>query len=111
MILSNIRRVSSTLARRPAPSRAPSRSRTRRRAPDQKREQIAAAAAELFAERGYVGATTARIAERAGVSEGIVFHHFRTKRELFHRVVVDYGREFVRAMFGDDPASNPFSFY
>jgi AcrR family transcriptional regulator len=81
----------------------------RRRDPEQKRAQIAAAAAALFAERGYAGATTARIARRAGVSEGIVFHHFRSKRDLFRQVVSDYGREFVRAMFGGDPASEPAS--
>lgn len=89
-----------TLRHRPA-------KRARRRAPEEKRAQIAAAAAALFADHGYAGATTARIAARAGVSEGIVFHHFRTKRELFARVVDDYGREFVRAMFGDDPAARP----
>jgi len=83
------------------------RKRARRRAPDEKREQIAAAAAALFAELGYAGATTARIAARARVSEGIVFHHFRSKRELFTRVVADYGRDFVRAMFGDDPFGSP----
>ena len=82
-------------------------SRIRRRAPDEKREQIAAAAAELFADRGFAGTTTARIAERAGVSEGIVFHHFGSKRELFRRVVADYGRDFVRAMFGDSPSEHP----
>lgn len=81
----------------------------RRRDPDEKRDRIVAAAAALFAERGYAAATTARIAARAGVSEGIVFHHFRSKRELFRRVVADYGRDFVRAMFGSDPAASPVS--
>ena len=79
----------------------------RRRAPEEKRAQIASAAAALFAEHGYAGATTARIAERAGVSEGIVFHHFRSKRELFREVVAEYGRKFVRAMFGEDPSAVP----
>ncbi len=94
------RRVRSGTARRAAPH-------ARRRAPGEKREQIAAAAARLFAERGYVGTTTAGIARAAGVSEGIVFHHFRSKRELFGAVAASYGREFVRAMFGDDPTRRP----
>ncbi len=83
--------------------------RARRRAPDEKREQILAAAAALFGDEGYAGATTARIASRAEVSEGIVFHHFGSKRELFRQVVAEYGRSFVRAMFGDDPAAEPRS--
>jgi AcrR family transcriptional regulator len=93
--------VTPTQATRSRPARA------RRRAPGEKREQIVAAAAELFARRGYAGATTAAIARRAGVSEGIVFHHYGSKRELFREVVADYGRSFVRSMFGDDPAANP----
>lgn len=92
-----------------SPARSARPPRARRRAPDEKRERIVTAAAALFAERGYAAATTARIAARAGVSEGIVFHHFRSKRELFRRVVADYGRDFVRAMFGDDPAASPVS--
>lgn len=79
----------------------------RRRAPHEKREQIAEAARELFAQHGYAGATTAGIARRAGVSEGIVFHHFRSKRELFGYAVADYGRAFARAMFGNDPGAAP----
>jgi AcrR family transcriptional regulator len=81
--------------------------RARRRAPEEKRAEIATAAAELFAEHGYSGATTAGIARRAGVSEGIVFHHFGSKRELFSRVVADYGRDFVEAMFGDHQPDRP----
>ncbi len=80
----------------------------RRRAPDRKREQIAQAAAELFAERGYSGATTAAIAARAGVSEGTVFHHYTSKRGLFRAVVARYGTALVRAMFGVD-AAEPLS--
>lgn len=37
---------------------------------------------EVVAERGYVAATTAQIAERAGVSEMTLFRHFPTKESL-----------------------------
>ena len=40
------------------------------------------AAVELFAERGYEATATARIAERAGVSEMTLFRHFPTKEAL-----------------------------
>lgn len=79
----------------------------RRRAPDLKREQIGRSAAELFVERGYAGSTTAEIAARAGVSEGIVFHHYGSKRELFRAVVAGYGHTLTRAMFGEDPRGRP----
>ena len=49
---------------------------TRRRAPDEKCARIKAAARELFASQGYEETPTAQVAQRAGVSEGILFHHF-----------------------------------
>lgn len=47
-----------------------------------KDETIVAAAREVFLERG-IQATTAEVAERAGVSEGSIFKRFKTKTELF----------------------------
>lgn len=41
-----------------------------------------AAALELFCEHGFAGTSTRRIAERAGVAEGLVFHYFATKEAL-----------------------------
>lgn len=52
------------------------------------REGIAAAARAAFAMDGYSGASTARIARDAGVSEGALFHHFPTKAALFREVFV-----------------------
>jgi len=42
-------------------------------------DQILEAAARVFAERGYAGATTNHIAERAGVSIGSVYQYFPNK--------------------------------
>ena len=44
--------------------------------------QILAAAAELFAERGYKGTTTRAIAERAGVNEVTIFRRFQNKQGI-----------------------------
>jgi AcrR family transcriptional regulator len=46
------------------------------------REQILEAARAVFLEKGFE-ATTATIAERAGVSEGSLFNHFDNKQALF----------------------------
>ncbi len=53
------------------------------------RQQLLDAAAAVFAERGYAGATTKEIAKAAGVSEGTIYRHFVDKRELFGAVFVD----------------------
>ena len=50
---------------------------------EQRRGAIVAAAAQLFADHGYAGTTTAGIATAAGISTGALFHYFRSKRELF----------------------------
>ncbi len=41
------------------------------------------AARELFAEHGFDKVTTQAIAAAAGVAQGSVFHHFKSKRDLF----------------------------
>ena len=45
------------------------------------------AALALFSSQGFAGTTTKAIAERSGVTESILFRHFRTKEELLRAVV------------------------
>lgn len=78
--------------------------RTYRRAPEQKRELLLCAARELFAEHGFDETSTLRIANRAGVSEGILFHHFGSKKGLFVRLAEDYARAASAATMPADPA-------
>ena len=47
-----------------------------------RREQVLSAALALFCEHGYAATSTRRIAEAAGVAEGLVFHYFPTKDAL-----------------------------
>lgn len=52
-----------------------------------KREVIIETAERLFAECGYDGTSTARIAHEAGVPSGLVFYHFATKLDLLLAIV------------------------
>jgi AcrR family transcriptional regulator len=52
------------------------------------RSVVLRAAAEEFADRGYAGASVARIAERAGLTLGAVYFHFKTKGDLAREIVV-----------------------
>ena len=45
------------------------------------------AAGAVFAEQGFHAATTAAVAERAGVSKGLVFNYFKTKDDLLQALV------------------------
>lgn len=55
----------------------------RRLAPDDRRELIVAAAAELYTQRGYDEVSSTELARAAGVSRGLLSHYFPTKRSLY----------------------------
>jgi AcrR family transcriptional regulator len=52
-----------------------------------RREQLLDTAAELFARSGYARATTAQLAKAAGVTEPIIYRHFKSKRDLFIELI------------------------
>jgi AcrR family transcriptional regulator len=54
---------------------------------EETRQRILRAAAALFAERGYAGATTRAIAAAAGVNEVTIFRHFGNKKSLLLAVI------------------------
>jgi AcrR family transcriptional regulator len=53
----------------------------------QRREQLIQVATRLFAETGYEATTTKQIAEKAGVTEPILYRHFESKQDLFIAIV------------------------
>lgn len=55
---------------------------TRQERAEHTREELLQAATEVFAERGYTGATYREIAESAGYSRGLVHFHFQSKSLL-----------------------------
>ena len=50
------------------------------------REQIIQAAAELFMEFGYSATSIDAVAERLGATKGRIYHHYRSKADLFFDV-------------------------
>ncbi|MBB6445504.1 TetR/AcrR family transcriptional regulator [Bacillus benzoevorans] len=48
----------------------------------EKQKKILAAAIESFSEKGYAATSTNAIAKKAGVAEGTIFRHYKTKKEL-----------------------------
>lgn len=52
-----------------------------------RREVIANAAAVLFSERGYRGASIEEIARGSGVTPPVVYEHFDSKRELYRELL------------------------
>jgi AcrR family transcriptional regulator len=73
----------------------------RRAKQDRSRETVRIvfeAAAQVLRKRGYAGATTNHIAERAGVSVGTLYQYFADKDELFDALTKSYFAEIVDAV-------------
>jgi TetR/AcrR family transcriptional regulator len=57
---------------------------TRKRFSSQeRRNQLLGIAVKLFSQRGFEGTTTKSIAAAAGVSEAVIFQHFKNKEDLY----------------------------
>jgi TetR/AcrR family transcriptional repressor of bet genes len=61
---------------------------------DVRRQDMQKAAFDLLAESGFHGATLGKIAERLGMSRGIVHHYFKDKEELLE-AAVRYGNRMI----------------
>jgi AcrR family transcriptional regulator len=52
-----------------------------------KQIKILQAAVEIFSEKGYAATSTSEIAQKAGVAEGTIFRHYKTKKDLLISIV------------------------
>ena len=52
-----------------------------------KQKAIYQAAAKLFGEKGFEGASMDEIAEKAKVAKGTIFYHFKNKEDLFYALI------------------------
>ncbi|WP_425390299.1 TetR/AcrR family transcriptional regulator [Ekhidna sp.] len=64
----------------------------------EKQEKIVSSALRLFAEQGYASTSTSKVAKEAGVSEGLIFRHFKNKEGLL-QAILSQGQEKVSHMF------------
>jgi AcrR family transcriptional regulator len=73
----------------------------------ERRETIARAATEVFAERGYRGASIEEIARRSGVTPPVVYDHFASKQALYRSLLeshfADLQQVWAEHFSGDDP--------
>lgn len=65
-----------------------------------RRDVIERAAAGVFAERGYHGASIDEIARRSGITPPVVYDHFASKRDLYRRLL-ERTRDELLAMWGE----------
>lgn len=63
----------------------------------QRRERIVDAAAELFAERGFMGASIADLAEACKTSKSLVYHYYASKEDILFDVMHSHVRALLDA--------------
>jgi TetR/AcrR family transcriptional repressor of mexJK operon len=63
-----------------------------------RRQAILRAAAEVFLQHGYLGATTDEVAARASVSKQTLYKHFAGKQQLFGAVILETTAAVVEAL-------------
>jgi AcrR family transcriptional regulator len=72
----------------------------------ERRRQLLAAAAEVFGDKDYDDVSVDEVAEAAGVSHGLVFQYFGTKKDLYVATMEPLIEEF-RARIAPDPELPP----
>ena len=100
--------MATTKVRKSAPTKPFGRPRIQDRAPGETRERLVEAAAEVFAELGYAGASIQSIAAAADLTSGTIYRHFESKAALLLEVV----KRAVHAVplvdrLGDDSGAEP----
>ena len=74
-----------------------------------KQTTILQSALELIAERGFHGAPMSLVAQRAGVSAGIIYHYFASKEALIHALYRQIEANFSHALLVGIPQSLPLN--
>jgi len=73
-----------------------------------KRHRAIAAAARVFADKGYHAATTRDIADQLGIRQGSLYYYFKSKEEALEEVCILALRDYVGRMAAIASSDQPF---
>jgi TetR/AcrR family acrAB operon transcriptional repressor len=77
--------------------------------PEQTVENILSVSAKLFVEKGYEKTSVQDITDALGMSKGAIFHHFKSKEDIFNAVIsrqAQYAEQAVYEMINEVKAIN-----
>ncbi len=77
----------------------------RKRDPEGTRDRLVRGALDLFTTIGYHESTTPQIAARAGVAEGTIYRHFKSKEQLLNSIYQAAVRRFQQTIRTSDAAA------
>ena len=63
-----------------------------------RREEIIKSATRLFARKGFCQTAVSEVAKEAGVAQGTVFHHFKSKQNLLTAICDDLILEYIKGI-------------
>jgi AcrR family transcriptional regulator len=73
-----------------------------------KRTLILQATLDLIAEEGWLGAPMAKVAKRAGVSAGIIYHYFANKDDLIRALYAQIKKQWSASVVAGDALNAPY---
>ncbi|WNF37458.1 TetR/AcrR family transcriptional regulator [Bacillaceae bacterium IKA-2] len=74
----------------------------------EKQLKIVEAAIDSFSEKGFAATSTSEIAKKAGVAEGTIFRHYKTKKDLLFAIVKPLMTKFFGPIVAKDFAKDIF---
>ena len=72
-----------------------------------KKNEVMRVATYLFSELGFENTSMAKICKVSGVSKGLVYHHFASKKELLRAIFADTTKRMIEMSEGSEVVSNP----
>ena len=72
-----------------------------------KKKEVMRVATYLFSELGFENTSMVKICEDAGVSKGLVYHHFKSKKELLRAIFSDTTNRMIEMSDAPEVVSNP----
>ena len=69
------------------------------------KQRVLSAAQELFAAKGFSGTSLADISQRCGISDGLIIHHFQSKKNLYRQVLENLAEQYTQVLVGAKEAA------
>jgi AcrR family transcriptional regulator len=60
------------------------------------KQRVLSAAQELFAAKGFAGTSLADISHHCGISDGLILHHFQSKKNLYRQVLENLAGQYTQ---------------
>jgi AcrR family transcriptional regulator len=72
------------------------------------KQRVLSTAQELFAAKGFSGTSLADISQRCGISDGLILHHYQSKKNLYRQVLENLAEQYTQNLIqAKESATSP----